>query len=58
MGSPTLWLTSTIGRMSATVVRAAAFARMESPVLTISVASAVTVSTARGPAPGRPIFAE
>jgi DNA-binding PucR family transcriptional regulator len=39
IGMPTFWLTSAMGRTSATTVRAAQFAWIESPESTISFAS-------------------
>jgi hypothetical protein len=57
MGIPTACEISTMGRTSATTVRAAQLAEMDSPESWISLARAVTSATARGPAPGRPISA-
>ncbi len=56
-GSPVRWLISTIGVMSATVVRAAQLARTVSLAWTISRARRSTSATTCGPAPGRPMSA-
>src|SRR6266480_3793760 len=54
---PTSWATRTIGSTSAITVRAAQFGARGSLASRISVASARTCSTTRGPAPGKPISA-
>src|SRR5579883_1928941 len=58
MAMPTPCEISAIGRISASTVRAAQFGRMRMRFVAISRARASTCSTARGPAPGRPMFAE
>ncbi len=58
IGSPVFCTISATGRISFSCVRAAQLARIFILCATISRASAVTASTARGPAPGSPRSSE